>query len=300
MSQAIVNSKCALCQSADQAVYIPEFHLHSKRNILKCRNCGLVFIQDLPQDKLDDTYWDVKDSGEFTIYDDTRDEAENDFIKKLEVVDQLQKHKGILLDVGCGTGNFLVIANKDGWQVLGVEISHAAVEYVRKNFSFDIHEGPIENSKIASESLDVVTMWDVIEHIQNPNETLVAVRRIIKKGGVLVVETPDQRSFFKIICTFLYKLSRRKFSYLLNYVYYVPHYFFYNQITLRKILEKHGFRVIRSDKDETGYRFAVEKIKLHFGNKKIHMLVIFLLPVAFFLARLFRMQNKMIVYAIKV
>lgn len=289
---------CLLCDSDNLKTYIHSAAICGPWDILKCRNCGLVFMGNHNHHQLDDSYWNGKRHMEIYEAQDVQNVSDKNFQKELQRIEEL-KERGKLLDIGCGLGHFLRLARQDGWKVWGVEIAHPAVEYARNNFSLDIYAGTVENCNLKDTSIDVVTMWDVIEHIENPLETLAATQKKLKKGGLLVIKTPDEKSLFKKGGRFLYLISGRKISFLLKYLYYLPHYFYYNRLTIQKLLEKFGFKIIKIEGEMTDYHFAREKIKLHYKKFFSRNLVLILLPVVFFLSRIFRIHNKMVIYAVK-
>lgn len=101
---------------------------------------------------------------------------------------------GRILDIGCGRGLFLNIMEKDGWAVTGHEFDEKSASYAIKNYGIDVHAGPLEG-KFEEGSFDVVNINHVLEHLENPGETLTECHRILKKGGLLVIAVPNIDSF---------------------------------------------------------------------------------------------------------
>ena len=293
------NSHCLICNSADNVkIFIDYNALHAKRNIVKCKECNFVFFETDKNGKLDDSYWDNKQHIDVYENHEVQNGFEIESKKRIDAINELTS-KGLLLDIGCGLGDFLRVARENGWKVCGVEISSLAAEYARRKYALDVHQGTIENCNFGSESIDVVTMWDVIEHVQNPIQALSAIRNKLKKGGMLVIKTPDDQSLFKSLSRFMYFISLKKISFLLKYVYYIPHYYYYNKRSLSRMLEKFGFKVINIQADETNYDFARNKIKLHYKKFFSKNIILLVLPLAYFFSRILKLQNKMIVYAVK-
>ena len=291
---------CILCNSLNQQVYIPAGDIPGRNNIMKCQSCGLVFFENNNQGNvLDDSYWDEKSQKYIYERQDVHSSFENEFKERIKRIENL-KEKGILLDIGCGLGHFLSVAREYGWKALGVEISQQAAKYARETLKLDVRQGTIENCKIENNSVDVITMWDVIEHIQNPLEALSAIRDKLKEGGMLVIKTPDAGSLFKAFSIFLYRLSFKKLSFQLKYVYYLPHYFYYDKMNIRRMLDKFNFKIIKISSGQTDYNFAKEKITLHYKNYFSKNFILAFLPAFFVFARIFKMQNKMVIYAVKI
>jgi 2-polyprenyl-3-methyl-5-hydroxy-6-metoxy-1,4-benzoquinol methylase len=106
--------------------------------------------------------------------------------------DSLPWHgEGRLLDFGCGGGAFLHRMKQQGWRVLGIDISPAAVTHARRHLGLDVLLGTLPHPDLAPRSFDVVTMWEVLEHLHDPLDTLRQVRRLLVPGGRLVVSVPN-------------------------------------------------------------------------------------------------------------
>lgn len=102
-----------------------------------------------------------------------------------------QPEPGHILDIGCATGAFLVAMRQLGWTVQGVELSEHAADYARRMQNLDVHTGTVESAVFATDSFDIITMWDVLEHVIDPKATLQEVRRILKPNGLLVLSLPN-------------------------------------------------------------------------------------------------------------
>jgi len=101
------------------------------------------------------------------------------------------KETGSLLEVGCATGLFLDAMRATGkWQVRGVDTSEPAVRQAREKFGLDVYHGTLHEAGLPAASFDAVAMWDVLEHVPNPRETVHEVRRVLKPDGVFVFRVP--------------------------------------------------------------------------------------------------------------
>ena len=110
--------------------------------------------------------------------------------KKLKLINS-QSQKGKLLDIGAGTGDFLAVANSDGWQTVGIEPSTKAKEIAIKkgvNFAQDF-------ASLESNSFDIITMWHVLEHVPNLEEYISELKRLIKPSGTIIIAVPNFKSY---------------------------------------------------------------------------------------------------------
>jgi 2-polyprenyl-3-methyl-5-hydroxy-6-metoxy-1,4-benzoquinol methylase len=110
---------------------------------------------------------------------------------KLDLINSYQPSKGLILDIGAGTGEFLAVAGKDGWKTVGVEPSDKAKGIAKsKGVSF------VENtSELESHSFDVISMWHVLEHVPNLDQQIKELKRLLKPTGTLIVAVPNFKSF---------------------------------------------------------------------------------------------------------
>ncbi|RKS01050.1 class I SAM-dependent methyltransferase [Flavobacterium sp. 102] len=118
------------------------------------------------------------------------------FIKSIALKNKLklinaQSPKGKILDIGAGTGDFLVVAKNDGWQITGIEPSAKAKGIaINKGVTFAESLSALE-----SNSFDIITMWHVLEHVPNLDEYITELKRLIKPTGTIVIAVPNFKSF---------------------------------------------------------------------------------------------------------
>ena len=110
---------------------------------------------------------------------------------KTNLINSLSNHKGTLLDIGAGTGNFCETSKQNSWEVYGVEPSEKAREVAAKKNIF-LHQS-IEDFK--GQQFDVVTLWHVLEHLPDLENTITAIQKLLKPKGVLIVAVPNFNSF---------------------------------------------------------------------------------------------------------
>ena len=110
---------------------------------------------------------------------------------KLNLINSEQSQKGKILDIGAGTGDFLLTAKNDGWETFGIEPSDRAKNIAKqKGISFVEETSELENN-----SFDVITMWHVLEHVPNLELQIQELKRLLKPTGTLIVAVPNFKSY---------------------------------------------------------------------------------------------------------
>jgi SAM-dependent methyltransferase len=157
--------------------------------VVRCASCALVYVDALPdRSALERVY----DEGYYTgeAYVDYIGERDKRIASARAQADRLvqQQPGGRLLDVGCAAGFFLEAAATH-YEVTGVELSEWATRQVRKSLRHRVVTGDLYDGAFPDRHFDVVTMWDVIEHLADPVGTLTEVARVMRPGGLLAIST---------------------------------------------------------------------------------------------------------------
>ena len=148
---------------------------------------------------------------------------------------------GRLLDVGCSYGAFLELAAERGWRPSGIELSDKACAYARRERGLDVHHGTLEAACLPDEAFDAVTLWDVIEHLERPLETVREIYRILAPGGVLVLFTINQRSLINGVGDLVYRCTFGQWTRPLTLLYDIHHNFFFDAETIEAMLRRENF-----------------------------------------------------------
>ena len=190
---------CPLCNSSEDTP-VADVHdrllgIEGQFTMVQCAHCGLYYLNPQPsRAELVRYYPDNYDP--FT----TLSPDEMPLLRRLSVNYGLRKRcrvvmryrqRGTLLEIGCANGLFLnVIRQMGDWQVQGVDISEQAVRYAQERFALDVFCGELQEAGFPDRSFDVVVMWDVLEHVHDPQGTLLEICRVLKPDGVFVFRVP--------------------------------------------------------------------------------------------------------------
>jgi len=139
---------------------------------------------------------------------------------------------GAILDVGCGGGELLRRFAGRGWTVLGTQLSRTAADAARRLHDVEVLAGDLPELVLPAASFDVVTFFHVLEHVERPDAQLAEARRLLRTGGLLVVEVPDFGDpFFRLLGTRHFCVDPPN------------HLWFFTEETLRNLLSRCGFEV---------------------------------------------------------
>ena len=191
------SAACALCGSWERTP-IGAYHDRlavdpAAFELVRCSPCGHVQVDPRPADMgpfYPSGYWSApgKPQGIAVLEQAYRESLVR---RELRRVQRLVRPGGKLLDVGCGTGDFLDIARRAGFQVTGVEFAGPAAEYARDQRGLDVRLGTLREANLPEATYDAVTLWHVLEHVPDPVTTLQDVLRMLVPVGVLVVQVPN-------------------------------------------------------------------------------------------------------------
>ena len=242
---------CPVCHTTDYGVIYPSSYqqdasseqlveayrsssdLALTEQLVCCKECELVYLNPrVKEEIIVDGYKSAVDPvflnlNKFRIDTFTRCLSE---LMKIHDIDPEKQNK--VLDIGCAGGAFPKAANDLGFDVVGVEPSAWLSEEARKRYDLDIRTGVLSEQQFEKESFDIVTLWDVIEHLTDPVREVKTIRSLLKDKGRLIVNFPDYSSYAS-------KLMGKKWPMLLN-----VHLFYFTPKTLEKLLAEAGFRVV--------------------------------------------------------
>ncbi len=186
--------------------------------------------------------------------------------KKVKLIKKLNHGSGKLLDIGAGTGDFLVAANKKDWQVFGVEVNENARSLAKK-------KSILLESKIDSytnQKFDVVTMWHVLEHISDYRDVLQKCHALLNKNGVLVIAVPNYKSYdaqyYKNYWA-AYDVPRHLWHFSKNSLPKILQNLF-NLISIKPMIFDSFYVSLLSEKYKTGKTFSLKALWVGFQSNR--------------------------------
>jgi 2-polyprenyl-3-methyl-5-hydroxy-6-metoxy-1,4-benzoquinol methylase len=200
---------------------------------VRCEECSLVYANPQVDESL--ALREYRGAASSDLWIDVLTsprQLELDREKFSEILDELEPFRGggRLLDVGCSIGLFLDLALRRGWEGSGIEFGERALVYAREELALDVTDQPLAEAGIEPESLDVVTLLSVLEHVHEPRRMLADVARVLKPGGALFLIVPNLAS---LACRILHEHAAT-FDGRNHLVYYTP-------ATLADLLRRCGY-----------------------------------------------------------
>ncbi len=249
---------CNQCDAEEQSLIFTK----NSYQLVKCASCGLAYIANPPDAAaLAKIY-----SLDSNYHQDLLDPNSSAFAEMSGVAAQHMRHtapwvsQGRLLDIGCSTGLFLDLARKKGFDVSGIEFSPDSAHFAREHFGLTVTGGDIRALDAASGLYDVVTMFDVIEHVPDPLSDMRAIYDRLKPGGLFVVSTPNIDGLFPRLSLPLAKM-------LDHWPHAEPPYHLYQFSvgSLSRMLAEAGFAVeaVNHDKMALSYSFGNLSTLMH-------------------------------------
>ena len=207
--------------------------------IVQCENCSFKFTNPRPDEASIGRYYA---SEEYISHSNTSNGITNKAYRvvrsitlrqKVALINKFVPQKGRLLDYGCGTGHFLEASAKNGWQIAGFEPSEVARKQANELTDNKVEGDDI--TKFEPESFDMITLWHVLEHIHELNDTIKKILALLKPQGFLLIAVPNADS-----------LDAQKYKE--NWAAYdVPrHLYHFNQQTMKRFLKKHKMELVQT------------------------------------------------------
>ncbi|WP_411348129.1 methyltransferase domain-containing protein [Paenibacillus sp. WLX2291] len=226
-------------------------HEDFETNLYRCSDCATVFMNPQPTENYLEWFYNhiyySKVHREKMGWEPELSNVNSAVLRvnemRMDLVEsfwnQTRFPRGRLLDVGCSTGNFIWEAQLRYWSVQGIEISEDAAERGRQDHDLDILTGELTDTIFEKDTFDIITAWDVIEHIPNPHHFMVNISRVLKKDGLFVANTPNVSSSASYYAGSQWRHLDPPL-----------HVILYDHISLRVLLRQHNFEILKISSGE--------------------------------------------------
>lgn len=198
------NILCPLCGYEKHEVLYPFSDNLGSYSVVRCTGCSFIYLNPRPTHSTISVYYEASQYTPFLssgnektlfsrVYTFVRDYSVSWKRKKIE-----RMKKGVsVMDIGCGTGEFLLEMKSHGWRSSGVEPSPEASRFARDTYQLDVKTGFIDDEtlKWVSGPFDVITMWHVLEHVHEPLEALTNAKELLSGDGLMIIALPNVSSF---------------------------------------------------------------------------------------------------------
>jgi SAM-dependent methyltransferase len=264
----MIQTSCPICGEIKKKHFlkVKDHKEEAEFNLVQCLSCQLVSLENFPDKELldkyysDDYHYKVKEDGLVGFMENNLNRAMHK--KHLRIIEKYVK-TGKILDLGCGSGYFLTLAKEKKWIPFGVEMSEYASQFAKKR-SIPIINKIITEVTFPKEEFDVISMFNVLEHMNELNTVLKKNHRWLKKDGILVVEVPNLDSFQM-------KVFKEKWIHL-----DVPrHIFHFKKKSFNKLVQKNGFKIIKeyslpfSSHEVAGWLHSLKQSIIRKNKKKV-------------------------------
>jgi|GEM_PF-4561396 len=246
-----------LCPICDGTRWSKSLHF---KNLLICDTCDLYF--DPAADKLPSDYYEAHSDYNGKISSRQKmEERQRNIEQRFSLIKSYLKRGMKILDVGCNDGMFLSSLIKKGFKkVTGIEASEKSAVHL-KNSGFTILQGTVENIGLPKGHFDCITMFHVLEHLQNPKEGLIYIRDALKNNGLVVVEVPNIKSPSALLHGESWEMI------------YPEHRYHFSKSTLTRLFGSAGFNILElKTRDFDQYRIAIgknlRKLGINIGKPK--------------------------------
>jgi len=198
---------CPLCGCEKNELFLKtqdRFNLNDglKFKIVACSECKFTFLNPRPKPESISAFYESEDYQPFLSTQSGLNFWDRIYLAvrsftlagKRRKIFKL-KRRGSLLDIGCGTGEFLYEMRGHGWQVEGLEMEKKAAEFARTEYNLSVQTQELQDCDFSDQSFDVITLWHVLEHLYEPKESLKKMRNLLKDNGFILIAVPNISSF---------------------------------------------------------------------------------------------------------
>lgn len=229
--------KCYLCGKNNPEIIRTKLRHDISRNVLICKDCGIVYLEPKKTDLKEFYEEDYRKLYTPVIGKklSSRDTFEIYLPYQRARIDEI-KHilnpKMKVLDIGCSSGHFLYTVKNHVQECIGIEFNRDDAKFVNEELGIKTYTVPIENTDMPFEYFDLITLYETLEHIDDPITFLATIYKYLKPEGFLVIEAPNIQDAL---------ISIYNIEGYADFWYKEPHVFYYSPKTLTMMLQKCGY-----------------------------------------------------------
>jgi len=232
--------QCPVCQTNNFVYYFSaKDHLlsHEEFKIYQCKQCSLRFTNPRPETNELDKYYESEEyishsNQNSTLIDRIYKIARSFTLKRKRKLLQSITSNYNLLDFGCGTGHFIKHCKEYNWQVSGVEPNKLAQRQAEENTQETIFQ---DLNEVKSKDFNIITLWHVLEHLPELNQTITQLKTLLKNDGAMVIAVPNYEAY-----------EEKTFNEFWA-AYDVPrHLYHFNRKSMAELLSKHGLKIVKT------------------------------------------------------
>lgn len=264
---------CPLCKGAAREVIFTKKGF----DLVRCGSCNLAYLGKPPTSEELQKLYSFEAGYQTDFANESSAEARFHTNAARVSYAALRQHRsgGKVLDVGCSAGFFLKEAHAHGWDAHGLEYSPDTAAVAARNPGLQIKSGALEDANYEAKSFDVVTLWDVIEHVPNPLQTMQGVHRVLHDDGLVAISTPNIDGLFPQLS---YRVAER-----LDYWPHPepPHHLMqFSGQTLGLLLARSGFEIVATETKRISLTFTFDLKNLLRRSPKLWLYTAAFLPTA--------------------
>ncbi len=209
--------------------------------VWRCARCGLIFPNPMPVPIGGvEQHYAIEPEEYFKNHDiDAKGRAAAGLLARAE---QLTGGRGSVLDIGAGRGELLRKAREAGWKATGIEPSASFAAHAAHYSGAEIKSEPVEHCNFDEGSFDVVILGAVLEHLYNPDETVREIARILRRGGALYIDVPNEDGLYFRVGNLYQKARGRNWIVNVAPTFSPFHVFGFGPRSLKALLAKHNLK----------------------------------------------------------
>lgn len=238
---------CPLCGQRHKSRQL-NVRFGMKVMVAECKSCRLAYQTPRPSTEACRAYMDMRWNSSDAYVKDAKSQRRN-ANKQMQYVNKLHRGPGSLLDFGAGIGTFVRAAMEQGWHAVGVERSASAIDRAKEENGVELR------LELPDGEYDIITLWDVVEHLHRPEETFLSLKKLLRPGGYVIMETVNWESWLRLALGDKWNL------------YLFDHHFYFSPASLEQLLVRcglHNFRLLSSKPTPPIFRMF-----LHIGLNRL-------------------------------